>query len=96
MILVPLDFSLGVTGGFFTALSLTMAAKPRGASVIIEGTGVHTAEATSRLRKPAGATMDGAKTESTAAFADFIKDHPMVKAMATEFTFVYLKGLPGR
>lgn len=49
---------------------------------------VHAAEATSRLRKPAGATMDGAKTEITVAFADFMQDYPMVKAMAHEFTFV--------
>ena len=53
---------------------------------------VHTVEAISRLRKPAGATMDGAKTEITVAFADFMQDHPMAKAMAPEFMFVYLKG----
>ena len=57
---------------------------------------VHTEEPSSLLRKPAGATMDGAKTEITVAFADFMHDHPMVKAMASEFTFVYINGLPGR
>lgn len=57
---------------------------------------VHTEEAGSLLRKPAGATMDGAKTEVTVAFADFMQDYPMMKTMAPEFTFVYLNGLPGR